>query len=275
MSYFNHKEPLTPSFAVTDIENLYRRFGHDVPQPLAGLRERIMTAPDPHQVAARLALGAYNATDHDKYLANATREIAEAQAADALRKAFALSEKTQTQQRIPAMRTDLLNTIAGQYEDAVKSFVKAAKDLDHNDPLNAELALANDHGAQITMVRSTLGTLSAVASLFSTQTGGSTPRTLKAVSPLLAFPDPVVEQVYSSGGLGATTVTANPDEIGGTRTIRTFEADLRQNPDRALVAVAQGHYPGIAFATTPEPVNLDAAFDRVRVAPKGGWSDLK
>lgn len=268
MTYFTRTSHGTPAAELRHLTGMYKMIGAEAPTRYADIRAIILDTPEPHQVIADYAARAYTADDPKALVTEAREAITAAIAGDELRKRFLAIEPTQLATQLRGMKAQFREDATKAFDKDIKRFTEAANALDHNSPLDAELAIAQDNGKALSTVRELLPKLGQYASLWvSGDTNASTQ--LRFILPLLDLPELVRERVHQT--LSANTTTLNPEEAAGTLTVRRLDRDAHTNVDLALINIARGLYPGVAFnITTPTP-NVGDAFMQDREVDRRAW----
>lgn len=268
MTYFTRTSHGTPAAELRHLTNMYKMIGVEAPTRYAEIRAIILDTPEPHQVIADYAARAYTADDPKALVTEAREAITAAIAGDELKKRFLAIEPTQLANQLNGMKQDFRTAAAKAFDKDIKRLTEAANQLDHNNPLDAELAIAQDNGKALSTVRELLPKLGQYASMWvASDTNASTQ--LRFILPILDLPVLVRERVHHT--LSANTTTLNPVEAAGTLTVRRLDRDAHTNVDRALLGIARGEYPGVSFnITTPTP-SVGEAFMQDREVDKRSW----
>lgn len=257
------------------IANAYDVYGIAAPTRALDIRRTVEAgAKSVHAVSDALARDAFlSDEDPDTWYADALDQIRDAVAREALAKAFASNYENNLRPALPKLLAEAADDLEKHVGKTVKSFTAAAKQLpDDRAALDPEANLAKNTGDKLYTVRGELARLGTVAGMYPAIINDQkiTSAGLKAIIPIVEFPNAVVEQVEPSHA--AEKQTANEHELAGTRTIRKIADDLHyKGIDVVLVSIAQGTYEGtrIEFgnvdAVRARRTNLTRAFSRTRV----------
>lgn len=240
------------------IIDAYTAFGLNPPTRATEIRSVVEAgAESTRQVADQLARDAFhNDDDPDEWYTAAVERIKEAQAREALAKAFADGYAQNIQSASRALVTPAGDDLAAPVSKAIKKLVDAAKKMPKGlKALDTESNLAADTGTHLFTVRAELAHLSAATGIYDPLIGKDEipNQGLRNVIPVVKFPTANVEIIDNTFGENPRTV--NGEKLEGTRTIRSIADDIRiHGADIVLVMIAQGHYPGteLAFAGRDE-----------------------
>lgn len=220
------------------------------------------------KVAQDLARDAFTSTeDPEVWLERAVEEIRDAQAREALARAFSATFSQNLRVVMPQLLADASTRLEPAVNKALKATVTAARKLPAGDlALDVDANLAAETGGPLHKVREGLGRLAGAAGIYVLAAHDQliTP-SLHKVLPVVEFPTAVVEEV-DRGTLGDKPRTTNEAVLAGTRTIRAIDSDIKKTGvDLVLVNIAQGKYAGasLKFADSSE---LEARSENIRRA---------
>ena len=268
MTYFTRASHGTPSVELRHLTQMYKMIGVEAPTRYADIRAIILDTPEPHQVIADYAARAYTADDPKALVTEAREAITAAIAGDELKKRFLAIEPTQLATQLGGMKAQFREDATKAFNADIKRLTEAANQLDPNNPLDAELAIAQDNGKALSTVRELLPKLGQYASMWVVSDPKASTQ-FRFILPLLDLPVLVRERVHQT--LATSTTTLNPEEAAGSLTVRRLDRDAHTNIDRALLGIARGEYPGVALnITTPTP-NVSEAFMQDREVDKRAW----
>lgn len=238
------------------IEDAYRLFGMTAPGRALDIKRTVEAgAQSVNAVATQLAREAFvTDTDPAEWYADALEQIKDAQAREALAKAFAGSYAQNIQAALPEFLKDAAEALAPHVDKVAKKLSTAARKLPAGRlALDPEANLTNDSGAALQDARQALQTLALVAGIYhqGSPVGGVSPE-LMSLLPIVDFPHVEAEVIADS--LGEDVTVLNADDCAGTYTVRDIGKAARANLDLTLIDIARGTYEGatISLATVTE-----------------------
>ena len=236
---------VTPTGHLKEISAAYRLAGVAEPRRTNEVLDAIKDGVEVDIVAATLAFEAFSTTlTVEEFMEDALQRMSTAQAMDTLRKATALRLDGVTAQRLPTIIDQAARDLEKPFNKVVADLTKAAAKLDKDKPLDMQQAFRDDTSAEVKVAMGCLAALGQY-NVHGTKTGQMPPG-VGGVIGIVNVPDCVQELgVPSMGGNGWQTI--NQAELGQTLVVRRFCQDVRKDPDKTLIGVAQGIYEGLSF----------------------------
>jgi len=268
-------EIITDSNRLQMIDTAYRRAGINPPNRAVPFAELVNNTPKIDDVAYDIALTAHESDpDVAVQYEQAIEKVKNAIAADTLRQAYSQAHGAVTRDTMADTADRAAKALSPVIARTVDGLAKAAAKLDATDPLSVDRAVDTDTTKELKTTRTALADLAVYAGIHPVRVGGAVPSNgiAKALH-LLALPE-CVEEEYTGGAL--RDEITNADKTEGTRTVRRLDADLRHDPDVALINVARGQYEGvtISLATSEQVADrwraVQRAFTKRRVNASTG-----
>lgn len=248
MTFFN-RTTTTDHNLMTMARRAYEAAGIPFSLDRADETYRAVTqAPDVTQVTTDIAAEIFTTDkDPEAFRKAALKRVQDAMVAVELRDGVRSASATRSASRAKVIRAQALDDLAPAFTKAVDNLTDAATDLPTGNPLDPEQNIAAGTTEQMKTVRDALHILGLISSLYGALvTGGNTPPKVRDVLPLLAMPHAEIEK--RSGLNDGDEKPSNADELAGAYTIRALFQELKDDPDKALIQVARGDYPGITFS---------------------------
>lgn len=250
------------------INEAYKLAGLTPPTYVEDLKRIINSAPTVQQEAASIAQEALNADEPTEFYESAIERIQRAQAAEALKNAFAQNIQAALDSKAHHYRATAAADLMPTINKVTKALTTAAKKLPAGKPLDMTANIEHGTGTEYKTARDALATLSTYAALYvqGTPSDGIS-SALHAVLPIIELPTATVERILPN--VGIEVVTSNKAQLNHTMTIRRISSDLGTDTDGTLARIAAGHYEGatIAFADpdtlTERRRNAVNAFKRI------------
>lgn len=265
----------SPLSQVGNIAKACAAYGVDAPTRTADITQAVRDGEKKVQkVAQELARDAFTSTeDPDTWLARALDEIRDAQAREALAKAFSATFAQNLRVVMPTLVAEASTRLEPAVNKAAKALSTAASKLPAGEhAIDVAANLKSDTGGQLTKVREGLERLAIAAGIYIPASHDQyIAPSLHGVLPVVAFPNAVVEEI-DRGAIGDKPRTTNEAALAGTRTIRAIDRDIKKHGvDLVLVNIAQGQYEGtsLKFVDSDEledrTANVKRAFTRQSV----------
>lgn len=238
------RQSTNPHNQLRVIEDAYRLFKIEAPTRALDIKNIVEAgAQSVTGTATRLARQAFtDGTDPEAWYADALEQIKEAQAREALAKAFAGSYSQNLQAALPEFLADAAEALAPHVEKVARKLSTAAANLPAGSlALDPEANLTNDSGAALQEARQALQQLALVASIYQqgAPVGNASPA-LMALIPIVAFPRVEVEVIADS--LGEDVSVLNADACAGTYTVRGIGKAARDSLDLTIIDIARGEH---------------------------------
>lgn len=258
---FDPRSPIDTSNQRTNLNRACELAGVPAPTaPYTEVSELILGTTSVATIAREYAEAAYQTDNPEKLVADAIDALKHAQAGEALRDAFVAAEPVAAKTLVPEMIDKGIDAIRPEFDKDMAKLAKAARKLDANNPLDAELAVAADAGRELTTAREILAKLNVYATINTNHfLATEAPMQLRKLLTIIDLPDIVQEQCHRA--LYVERQTANPDDIEGTLTVRELGQDATSNLDATILGIARGDYKGVTLTLTKRqdvPRNAEA-----------------
>lgn len=241
--------PTTTASQLDRVRDAYALAGAKEPSRALDIAKIINGAPTAEQVTNTLALAALTATNAEEFYQDAIAQIRDAHAGDALRATFAARLEQHSANNMPQIIARAVEDINPAVGKLIAQFEAAAKKLPDADPLDITANVENDTATEYKTAKAALTALGKYASMYVPTVPGDVPANLNRILPVVNIPDATTEQVIR----GLHRLTANEQQMSGTRAIRALAEAAHEDIDTALIDVARGDYEGISISlATPE-----------------------
>lgn len=267
----NHFNP-TSTLATEHIDKTaaaYKLAGLTPPNQAHRITELIGAIPNYGEELHAVAREAIATDDPEKFLEEAIGRVQRAKAAEelhhALGRVIGAVELETAPERIDRTAEDLAPFLTR----TVKALTQAAKKLDPTDPLSVDNAVRDDTTKELKTVQATLTTLARILETYPSQQDHRVPHQIMRILPIITIPDVGPERYTPAHGYSPiVTDEHTATRIGLQRLVRTID----DNPDLAIIRIAEGHYPNITFQlanSTELAARIEAAANAHRRIAEG------